>query len=218
MTVSRVMPPSTECASAGVSSTPSLTRNRFSPAPSLTVPSAAEPDAFGEPEALRFQRRSAGWRGSCRRPWPSPAACWAPRAARRRRTHRRRAPRSRPRGTCPIPRRRPPHRSAARSWARRRSRRSRGTRPGAGRRPRVRSLAAMTWRQASLICSGVKGIVDAVDLGRVEQAAGVVAQAEDRHALRASRRRARPRTPTSRSAARGRARAPWPSPRARACR
>ena len=39
----------------GVYSTPSLTRNRFSPAPSLTVPSVDEADAFDEAEALGLE-------------------------------------------------------------------------------------------------------------------------------------------------------------------
>ena len=43
------MPPRAECARAGVSSTPSLMRNRFSPAPSLTVPSGASPMPSAKP-------------------------------------------------------------------------------------------------------------------------------------------------------------------------
>ncbi len=55
MTVWRVMPASSECAMPGVYSTPSFTRNRFSPAPSLTVPSGAEADAFDEAETLGLE-------------------------------------------------------------------------------------------------------------------------------------------------------------------
>src|SRR6185437_8680269 len=52
ITVSRVIPPSTECARPGVSTLPSLTRKRFSPAPSLTVPSGARPMPSAKPKRL----------------------------------------------------------------------------------------------------------------------------------------------------------------------
>ena len=91
-------------------------------------------DALDEAQALGFHADQLAGKIVAARPWPWRAGCSARRAATTRRRRPRPRPRCRRRGTCPIPRRPRPHRRADRSSAPRRSRRSRGTRPGAGRR------------------------------------------------------------------------------------
>ena len=85
---------------------------------------------------------------------------------------------------APLERRDRRSRPAAGSSARRRSHRSRETRTAAGtRRGSVRWLTMISLH-AALISSGVYGNIDAIDLRRVEQAPRVIAQPEDRDALR----------------------------------